>query len=185
MRLLKEIKANLITSSIVYIVLGAIMIILPGFVNDFFSTIIGLVILIFGVAELASYVSIRSYVPSAKYTLFFGLSLSLFGIYVLLNPNFISSIIPVISGILIIVDAINKLKQTSELKQAKYDKWWVNLIISIVLLIFGCILTKNPFGTVNLMIRIFGAVLLVDGLYDLLTTNVYSNKIKKVVKTIK
>lgn len=185
MKIIKQIKTNLINSAIVYIVFGLIMITFPEFINDFFSTIVGLVVLIFGASQLASYASFGSYTASAKYTLLLGLCLSIFGIYILFNPKFISSIIPTISGIIIIVDAINKIKQTIELKKVKYNKWWINLIASIVLLVLGIILIKNPFNAVSLMIRILGIIILVDGIYDLSTINLYSKKLKKVVKTFK
>ncbi|MBQ8871700.1 MAG: DUF308 domain-containing protein, partial [Bacilli bacterium] len=87
--------------------------------------------------------------------------------------------------IIILVNAINKVKQSIEYKTAKYSKWWINLISAVIVGIFGFILISNPFSTVEWLIRFLGFILLVDGLYNIVIMNNCVRSIKKVVKTIK
>ena len=119
MNILDSMKKSVMSSSIIYIVLGLVMIIIPGVVNDFFSTIIGVFFLFTGVSQLASYSSKKSYAAGASANLIIGLAMTIFGIYIFLNPKFITSIIPIIAGIIILVNAINKVKQSIEYKTAK------------------------------------------------------------------
>ena len=185
MNILDSMKRSVMSSSIIYIVLGLVMIIIPGVVNDFFSTIIGVFFLFTGVSQLASYSSKKSYAAGASANLIIGLAMTIFGIYIFLNPKFITSIIPIIAGIIILVNAINKVKQSIEYKTAKYSKWWINLISAVIVGIFGFILISNPFSTVEWLIRFLGFILLVDGLYNMVIMNNCVRSIKKVVKTIK
>lgn len=185
MKVLNNMKISFISNAIIYIVIGLIMIVFPGFVNDFFSTIIGILLLFIGVSQLASYSNKKSYVASANANLILGLIMTIFGMYVLLNPKFITSIIPVVAGIVILVNAINKVKQSLEFKNAKYDRWWINLISALVVGFFGFILISNPFSTIELLIRFLGLVLLIDGIYNIVIINNCSKNIKKVIKTLK
>lgn len=185
MDILNSMKRSVISNSIIYIILGFIMMIVPGFVNDFFSAIIGVFFLFVGVSQLASYSNKKSYATGANINLIFGLAMTIFGIYIFLNPKFITSIIPVIAGIVILVNAINKVKQSIEYRSAKYNKWWINLISAVIVGIFGFILISNPFSTVEWLIRFLGFVLFIDGLYNMVIMNNCVRSIKKVVKTIK
>ncbi len=185
MNILKNMRKTLITSAAVYIILGIIMIIFPDFINDFFSTIVGVLILLFGVSQLAIYASKSSYGGMIKITLGLGVVGTLAGIYILLNPKFITSIIPLISGLIIIVNALNKVKQSAELKAANYDKWWYTLISALVLLTLGFLLIANPFAAVEVIIRTLGIILIVEGIYDIVTVASYSSEVNRVVKTIK
>jgi uncharacterized membrane protein HdeD (DUF308 family) len=185
MNILKNMKRSLITSSSINIILGIIFILFPAFVNDFFSTIVGLLILLFGVYQIVSYASKKSYNVMSKVTLGLGIIGVFIGMYILLNPKFITSIIPLVSGLIIVINALNKIKQSSEFKASNYSKWWYNLISAIILLILGLILIYNPFKAVELIIRIFGIILIIEGIYDLITITSYSKEVKKVIKTIR
>lgn len=185
MNILKNMRKALITSAAVYIILGIIMIIFPAFINDFFSTIVGVLILLFGISQLVIYSSKSSYGGLIKITLGLGIIGTMAGIYILLNPKFITSIIPLISGLIIIINALNKVKQATELKEANYDKWWYTLISAIVLLALGFILIANPFAAVEVIIRTLGIILIVDGLYDIVTVASYSGEVRRVVKTVR
>jgi uncharacterized membrane protein HdeD (DUF308 family) len=185
MNILKDMKKTLVTSALVYIALGTIMIIFPVFINDFFSTIVGVLILLFGISQITIYLYKKSFSGLAKVTLALGIIGTVAGTYILLNPKFITSIIPLISGLIIIVNALNKIKQSAELKSSNYDKWWYTLVSAIVLLALGFILIANPFAAVEAIIRALGIILIVDGIYDILTVASYTSEVKRVVKTIK
>jgi len=185
MNILKNMRKALITSATVYIILGIIMLVFPEFINDFFSTIVGVLILLFGVSQLAIYSSKNSYGGLVKITLGLGIIATLAGIYILLNPKFITSMIPLISGLIIIVNALNKVKQSAELKSSNYNKWWYTLISAIVLLALGFILIANPFAAVEAIIRTLGIILIVEGIYDIITVASYSREVNRVVKTIR
>jgi uncharacterized membrane protein HdeD (DUF308 family) len=185
MNILKNMRKTLITSAAFYIVLGIIMIIFPAFINDFFSTIVGVLILLFGVSQLAIYTSKSGYGGMVKITLGLGVIGTLAGVYILLNPKFITSIIPLISGLIIIINALNKVKQSAELKASNYDKWWYTLVSALVLLTLGFILMANPFAAVEVIIRTLGIILIVEGIYDIVTVASYSSEVNRVVKTIR
>lgn len=185
MEILKEIKKSLFTTASIYIFFGIIMIIFPVFVNDFFSTIVGVLILLFGLSQVTIYLSQKNFTGMIKVTLGIGIIGILLGIYILLNPKFIASIIPLISGLVIIVNSINSIKQAVEFRKMNYKNWWYNLIASFLLFVTGCILIINPFGAVEMFIRILGIILIIDGIYNIFIIKACLKKERKIVKSIK
>lgn len=177
---MKDIKIT----SILYVIFGLIMLLLPGVIIDSFGLVIGAFCLFIGVSQIYAY-NISNYNVSKNVNLVLGIVLILFGIYIFINPKFVTSIIPIIVGVLIIVNAFGKLSQLVLIKKSGFDINNINLIINIVFLILGCILIFNPLKSIELLLRIVGIILLIDGLYDYFLGNSQTIKrYKKVIKTV-
>ncbi len=156
-------------SSFIYVVIGLIMMIIPGMVNSSFGYFIGAICLFIGSIQMYSYLENRARV----FNLVIGVLFFLFGIYLFMNPTFIASIIPFVAGIFVIINAVGKLGDLLAIKDLKSTVWISNLIVTIVLLALGIVLIFNPLGSLELLIRVFGLILFVSGVYDIvMVTNV-------------
>ena len=82
------------------------------------------------------------------------------------NPEVLVSIIPFIAGMIILMDAFEKVKHAIDLKKMNLDEWWIDLIVSMLFIVFGLIVIINPFKTAKLLIRILGIFFLVDCFAD-------------------
>ena len=116
MEILKRIKNMLAVNAILYTILGIVMIIAPGFVSDFICYLIGVLILVFGISMIITFIN-ENYTAYAKGMLVLGLIASILGVYIILKPSFFMSIIPFMAGILILVESIDKFKHSFELKK--------------------------------------------------------------------
>lgn len=177
MDVLDKMKKLLTINAIVYVFIGIIMILVPGFVNSFICYLIGILVSIFGISITMTYFA-QGHTALAKGTLIVGLALSILGIYIVINPKFFSSIIPFMAGVLILVESIDKLKHTFELKKNNYDKWYIVFISAIILFALALVLLLYPFESVKLVIRVIGIILLVDALSDVITLFSYKKTVK-------
>jgi uncharacterized membrane protein HdeD (DUF308 family) len=114
-----------------------------------------------------------------------GILMILLGLFIILNPSKLASVIPITIGLYLIIIAISKLSDSFEYKSANYDKWYNFLLSSILTLIIGLVILFNPFETVTLVIRIVGVVLLIDGLFDIYNLYSYQESFKDFQKDIK
>jgi len=167
MEILKKIKMYTLLVSLLYVIMGLIMLLNPGFILDAVNYIVGILILLYGVIYIARFLSKNTFNTLSKFSLLAGLLCVTFGIYILLNPTLLSSIIPFAAGMLLLVDGLGKFKDAMAFKKVNYKRWWIGLIVAVIFIGFGIYMILNAFNVSKLIIRIIGAILIVDAISDL------------------
>ena len=178
MKYLEKVKSTTIVSSIMYILIGLVMVIFPEFVNDFIWYIIGGLIVIFGILQLMNYLSIEYKNFLTGVVLLISLASIALGVYVIFSPEKLISLVPLTIGVIMIVDGIQKLIQIQSIKKAGYDNPIALLIYALLLIVLGIILIKNPFGAILTVIRIIGVFLITDAIEELITVKKYERAFK-------
>lgn len=181
MEFLKEIKSTLFILSGLYIVIGLIMLIAPTFVTNMICYLIGALCLIIGGLAIYTYISSEVYGPLAYAILVIAIALIVLGVFIVVDPIGFASVLPFITGVVLVIDAFSKLQSASSLKKYNHDKWWVVLIAGFLIFAFGIILILNPFESLKLFIRIFGVFLIFDAVSSFITATSYA-KIEKNIK---
>lgn len=177
MKVIEKVKTFNYFLSIVYFILGLLMVIFPGTVNDIINYIIGGLLMLFGIDYIVRYLSNNKVTTYSKYSLTVGIVPIICGVFLICNPEVLVSIIPFVAGMIILMDAFEKLKHAIDLKKMKYDEWWVDLVVSILFIVFGIVVIMNPFDAAKLLIRILGIFFLIDCFIDVWTNFSYE-KIK-------
>lgn len=177
MKVIEKVKTFNYFLSIVYFILGLLMVIFPGTVNDIINYIIGGLLMLFGIDYIVRYLSNNKVTTYSKYSLTVGIVPIICGVFLICNPEVLVSIIPFVAGMIILMDAFEKLKHAVDLKKMKYDEWWVDLVVSILFIVFGIVVIMNPFDAAKLLIRILGIFFLIDCFIDVWTNFSYE-KIK-------
>ena len=177
MKVIEKVKGFNYFLPIVYFILGLLMVIFPGTVNDIINYIIGGLLMLFGIDYIVRYLSNNKVTTYSKYSLTVGIVPIICGVFLICNPEVLVSIIPFVAGMIILMDAFEKLKHAIDLKKMNYDEWWVDLVVAILFIVFGIIVIMNPFDAAKLLIRILGIFFLVDCFIDVLTNFSYE-KIK-------
>ncbi len=180
MEFLKEIKSTLLIMAGFYIIIGLVMAIAPVFVSNSICYLTGSLCIIIGGLAIYTYIQSEVYGPLGMATLIMAIVFIGLGIFIIMNPETIASFIPMVMGIILVVDALTKMQTAARLKKYGYNKWWQTLVLALVVALFGVLLLINPFKSLTLFIRVLGIFLIVNGIADDLSVFSYS----KIEKTI-
>lgn len=88
-------------------------------------------------------------------------------VFCVLGSRVVLSIVPVVSGVLLLADGVGKLPLVMDAKRTNAPVMLPLLASAAVPLVLGVVLIANPFGAARLVIRFFGFSLLLDGACDL------------------
>lgn len=178
LRYVKNIKANDMISSIAYVIIGLVLLIWPGTSTQVVCMVLGIVLLIYGLVQIALYLFKKEKTMLSQGMLILGVIFSVLGIWILIKPEMIIMAVPVIVGVIIIMHGLHNTLQALELKKMDYGNWWMALFFGILTIVSGVVLAYNPFKVVNTVVRVIGIFLLYDGISDLWILN----RIKKTRK---
>lgn len=165
--LLKRLKTNIVISAILCVVLGIVLVVWPDLSMQIVCIAIGAVLLIGGGVRLAVYFTNKDGSMYAQMSLIMGIVLAVVGVWILMKPDKVLAIIPIIVGIVIVLHGINDLQQAVSLFKDKYDKWWVALVLGLLTIGFGVLLICRPFEALDTVVMLIGLFLIYDGLSDI------------------
>ena len=120
MNLLKKLKTNIVISAALCILLGIVLVARPGLSMQIVCTAVGAVLLIGGIVRLAVSVTSRDGSVYSQMSLVMGIVLAVVGVWILLQPDKVLAIIPIIVGIVIALHGVNNLRQAVTLCQNKW-----------------------------------------------------------------
>lgn len=162
--LLKKIKTNVVVSSVLCVILGLILVLRPGLSMRIVCTAVGVVLIVSGVMRMIAYFTARDGSLYSQANLIFGIVLTVVGIWIVMKPDKVMAIIPIIVGIVIAIHGLHNLQQALELWRGKYDRWWVALILGVLTVGFGVLLVCRPFAAIDTVVMLIGFFLIYDGL---------------------
>ncbi len=164
---LKKLKKNVVTSAMLCILLGLVLAIWPGMSMHIVCIAIGSVLILGGLIRLAESFLGRDGSMYTQINMIVGIIFTVVGIWIVIKPEKVLAIIPIIVGIVIAVHGLNNLRQTVTLCKEKYDKWWVALLLGLVTVGFGALLIFRPFAALDTAVMLIGFFLIYDGVSDL------------------
>lgn len=167
--MLNSLRNSLILTSILYIVLGVVLMAFPGSALTLACTLIGIVTLIYAGIRIVSYFQ-NGGAYTNRFDLFIGVLLAACGVFLLVCPQLIVSLIPIALGIYILVDSFTAMKKALDMKALGFEKWWISFLVALVLAIFGAVMILNPFGTLSSLVVFIGWGFIFDGVYTIVNT---------------
>ena len=108
----------------------------------------------------------RSDEDASRLTLPVGIAFAALGAFCLIAPGVVLSIIPLIFGIVLLIDGAEKLGRALELRRTGFARWGVVACVAVIIMVFGVMLVTQPFVAVESVMIMFGALLAADGLMD-------------------
>lgn len=160
---------------IAMIILGIILLVVPG-------TVITTVIRILGIVIIVSIVFSIKNNHNNSYQLAYTILIGILGIIFITNPEAIASIIPLILGIWITMKSLFQLQFINILKRDKTIDWIKPLIINIIMLIIGIVLIFNPFKGAETLMRIIAIFILMYSILDIINFVLTKPRKVKVIK---
>ncbi len=174
--MLKKVFTLSIFSSILFIVIGLLLLFKPGDTLKTISYIIGGLILIFGVFGIARFT--KSEKKGLNFDLIYGILSLVAGLIIICNPKALISIIPIILGIWIVINSAIKVQYSFYMKMDGNNRWKVTLTMSLITLICGITLLFNPFKTAEIVSQVIGLFIIIYAIIDLIESFMMKDKIK-------
>lgn len=163
---LKNLKANELISAIICLIIGVVLIIWPGTSVRVVCMVVGGALFLYGAIQIILYLVSSERTVYQQGMLIFGIVLAVLGVVILLKPDSVIQLIPIIMGIIIAIHGLHNAVQAVDLKKMDYANWWVAFLLGVATIALGCFLVFKPFDAINTVIRIIGAFLIYDGLSD-------------------
>ena len=158
--------------SVLMIVIGLVLVLWPGHVMLTAVRVLGFALLAGGGILIYSWNRGRTE-ASDPLTLTEGILLAAAGIFVLLTPGFIISIVPWAVGGAVLVNGILNLAQALDQKRAGYAGWMFSLIMAILTIVLGALIILNPFSTMEMLVVAMGVIIIYNGVSNLFIENGY------------
>lgn len=179
---LKSIKVNILSSAVLCIILGIVLVAYPNTSLTLVCRAVGVIVLITGLGFVFGYLRNGKEHWYGKIELVFGTILAIVGGFLVLRPLGLISIIPIIFGILFIYHGLANMRQAFELRQYKDRGWWLPVLIAATTIIIGVGIITHPFRTIDAIMRIIGVCLIYDGLMNTMMVGRFVKSIRNFHK---
>jgi uncharacterized membrane protein HdeD (DUF308 family) len=171
-------------TSLIYIVLGAALVMEPRLIEDMFSYLLAGSAIIIGLLKLISYLftKVETRIEENSNGFALGISLLILGCFVLMDSAMFIMLIPFVLGFMITFKGIEGIQNLLNLRKFGYGMNKGLLIVSLIIAGFGILVMINPFSTKKVLLAMLGIGLLVSGIFDIIADAVFTHKLKKGVK---
>jgi len=177
---LKKIKWESLFTALFAVVIGILFLVFPSSSSYVLCYTAGGIFVVLGTIYIIRYIT-GNYI-FGSYVLLISILLLIVGIFCFIRPNTIKAIITVIFGIFLIVDGIIKMQEGIEYSRVPVKGWWTVILFAMASIALGIVVM---FGTFDNVMIFAGISLIIDGIFDFITTLVFSSKIRKVEKEIR
>jgi uncharacterized membrane protein HdeD (DUF308 family) len=175
-------RTSIIFSVILFFV-GLFLLIKPETTLHAISYFIGAALIIWGIIPILSFFSNKDTQQYLEFNFICGVFALIFGIIIMINPNIIGSIIPLLIGIWMIINGVTKLYYSLTLN--KENNASVSIILSLVILLCGLVLVFNPFKGAILLTKIIGISIIIYSILDLIECYTLKKTVKNFTNNSK
>ncbi len=170
--------------SIMFIIIGIIMVIMPKMSLEILGVILSVILIINGVILMITDIKLNNnfipvdMLPASMLSI-------LLGIMMLIYPNILSIIIPLMLGTWFIMTSIFKIRLTLYLSKIQNTPWLLLMLISILSIVCGFILILNPIDSSVAITLFIGIVIIVYAISDIINMIVLKRNLNKLTKYFK
>lgn len=166
--------------TIVFLLVGGILIVKPDISFNIISYLIGASLIVSGIYLFI----IDSKTKNIFINVFlYAILLTLIGILIILNPVTLKVILPIFLGLWFLISGIFKIRLDIYMKDEPY--FILSLITNIITVICGVILLINPVESVSAITISLGIIIVVSSISSLIDIIIFKKNINSVVKYLK
>ena len=161
---LKEMRADFLLSSVLCIILGIVLIVWSEGTLNFIGRLFALILIVIGAVYLIGYFfnGLEKNLSGIA-----GAVLLLIGIWIMITPGVVVSVIPIIIGVILIYHGLKQVLLSMESKKYNNSKWGLVLLLAVISIVFGAICISNAFGIMELTSIVIGISLIYNGVSNI------------------
>jgi len=153
--------------SILFILLGIVLIIWPDIAGKIVCYSLGVLILIFAAFRIVSFFTDKKVYFMFNLDLVVGLVAAGVGVYMLISPETVITVLPFMVGLLILFSSILDLQKALMLRNYGNPRWKSSLVLTFVKMALGIFMLAAPFLLAMAFIQVIGIALIYNGLSEL------------------
>ena len=161
---LRRVKADYLLSSFLCILLGVVFIIWKDGVIDVMGSMFAILLILIGAVYLGSFFL---NLMTNGLSVLMGIIILAVGIWFLIQPAVIVSLIPIVIGVVLLFHGMRALKETMDAKQYGYNSWGVSFFLAILSIVCGLVCIFDAFGVMEKAIVVVGIILVFSGVSNM------------------
>ena len=174
-----------IASTLVMLIFGILLFIFPETVIKSVAIAMGVIFIMIGVIPIINYFRFRATGFTTTFSFLLGIFCIVAGLILLMNVNILGTIIPILTGVWMIINSINRISISMDLRDDKIPFWVITFIYAILTLVAGVLLILDPVNGGKLVTKTIGIIICVYSALDVIDLILIRIKAKKVVKEVK
>jgi len=182
--MLKKVFNISIISSVLLFLFGLVLAVnAEGFIKSI-TVAIGVVLLLIGVFPVIDYFRYRKDGLGASVGLISGIFSIVCGLMLLINEDLLMILIPVFIGVWMIINGINKIQVSFEIKDLGEKSWIITFIYSILIMVLGGYFIVNPISGATTVTSFIGIILCIYAVLDIIDCVIIKVKVKSFKKEL-
>ena len=182
--MLKKVFNISIISSVLLFLFGLVLAVnAEGFIKSI-TVAIGVVLLLIGVFPVIDYFRYRKEGLGASVGLISGIFSIVCGLMLLINEDLLMILIPVFIGVWMIINGINKIQVSFEIKDLGEKSWVITFIYSILIIVLGGYFIVNPISGATTVTSFIGIILCIYAVLDIIDCIIIKVKVKSFKKEL-
>lgn len=182
--MLKKVFNISIISSLLLFLFGLVLAVnAEGFIKSI-TVAIGVVLLLIGVFPVIDYFRYRKEGLGASVGLISGIFSIVCGLMLLINEDLLMILIPVFIGVWMIINGINKIQVSFEIKDLGEKSWIITFIYSILIIVLGGYFIVNPISGATTVTSFIGIILCIYAVLDIIDCIIIKVKVKSFKKDL-
>lgn len=168
-----------ILTSIVFAILGIIMIANPVATIEIVASVLGITIIVIGAEKIIGYFVLRGNQDFFNYELIYGIIAILFGIIIMTHASTFAAIVRIIIGIWIVYAGLMKINMSLKLKAVGIKSWTIVLTLSIISLLAGILVMFT--NTASIVI-VTAVVMIIYAIADIIDEFIFMKNLDKIIE---
>lgn len=165
---LKKATITNLISTLVFFVLGIILVAKPAATLSVITYLIEAVLIVWGTITIINYVRVES-----KYDVFSlgfvqGVVCILLAIFLIVNPKIIAVILPICIGVWMIFGSLSRIQIAIRLSSWGQKTSILHIVLALLMFALGLIILCNPFATATLFVKMLGIGIIIYSVLDII-----------------
>ena len=163
--ILREQRRSSMAAAAITVMVGLLLLLWPNRSVNLMCMILGLAVTVTGIIYVLGWFVRRREGAPAFYVLP-GVILIALGLWLFTRPESLVRLIQYIFGAILIFHGVVDLQGAVALIRQSVERWWLDLLLTVLTIALGVIVLINPFGTFAALVMLMGAALIFDGVSD-------------------
>ena len=164
----KSFQKTMIITSVVFLVIGLVLVIWPDAARHIIIYAIGAAALLYGGYRIVDFFVRKEHLAnSVQLGVALGIACLLLGLFLIFKADLVVSLLASLIGVAVIIDSVLRIQISLNLRYFGSAYWVILLVTALVTLGLGILLLFNPFTAVRVATIVAGVLLLLDGSFTL------------------